>query len=165
MAPTDVYIKTDKGLAEILGRTHGLAVRLRRILIMVDGRASVAEMVARLARLGDIAGALQELATRGFIAPREAPRTVAADTAAGFDLDQAKGFARYVLLGALGPVAARRVERIDAVASATALQAELEALRGLLPQLVGRREAERVWRQLEPLLLSLTEGRPFDAGG
>ena len=62
-------------------------------------------------------------------------------------------------------VAARRVERIDAVASATALQAELEALRGLLPQLVGRREAERVWRQLEPLLLSLTEGRPFDAGG
>ncbi|TCO80233.1 hypothetical protein EV699_1159 [Plasticicumulans lactativorans] len=164
MAPTDVYIKTDKGLAEILGRTHGLAVRLRRILIMVDGRASVAEMVARLARLGDIAGALQELAARGFIVLREPSRAVA-DTAAGFDLDQAKGFARYVLLGALGPVAARRVERIDAVASAAALQAELEALRGLLPQLVGRREAERVWRQLEPLLLSLTEGRPFDAGG
>lgn len=164
MAPTDVYIKTDKGLAEILGRTHGLAVRLRRILIMVDGRASVAEMVARLARLGDIAGALQELAARGFIAPRE-PSCAVAGTVAGFDLDQAKGFARYVLLGVLGPVAARRVERIDAAASAAALQAELEALRGLLPQLVGRREAERVWRQLEPLLLSLTEGRPFDAGG
>ena len=37
------------------------------------------------------------------------------------------------------------------------LRAELDELRDVLPKLMPKRQAEQVWKQLEPLMLSITE--------
>ena len=76
---------------------------------------------------------------------------------AEFNLDKAKGFARYVVLGALGPVGGKRAARIEQTRSAGELRAELDELRDVLPKLMPKRQAEQVWKQLEPLMLSIAE--------
>lgn len=72
-----------------------------------------------------------------------------------FKLEKAKGFVRSTLLAALGPAAARRVERVEATTSVEELRVELDAIREMLPTVLSKRQAEQVWRQLEPLMLPL----------
>lgn len=175
-----VLLKTVKGLDEIQNKVYGLTPKRRRVLIMVDGRMTVAEMLDRLAALGaDLEAQLENLLAEGFLAPANAaiapaPATApgaktAADASAGppveavipqfaeFNLDKAKGFARYVVLGALGPVGGKRAARIEQARSAGELRAELDELREVLPKLMPKRQAEQIWKQLEPLMLSITE--------
>lgn len=177
-----VLLKTVKGLDEIQNKVYGLAPKRRRVLIMVDGRATVAEMLDRLAGLGaDLEVQLESLLAEGFLAPAggavpatggaPAARLAGADPVpvaipaveavipqfAEFNLDKAKGFARYVVLGALGPVGGKRASRIEQARSAGELRAELDELRDVLPKLMPKRQAEQVWKQLEPLMLSITE--------
>ena len=65
-----VLLKTVKGLDEIQNKVYGLAPKRRRVLIMVDGRATVAEMLDRLAGLGaDLEAQLESLLAEGFLAP------------------------------------------------------------------------------------------------
>ena len=221
MELNQVYFKTSKGLEEIQNRTYKLAASLRRLLIMVDGRSTAAEMIQRLTTLGDVAIALGELEAGGFIAsgasveasagsrvsvpppkavtirPPAAPagatptpsptpavnrtpalsegaimqdiwggETSAAPSPAqplaqsgqpAFNLDKAKSFVRFTLLGAMGPAAGRRVERIEATHSAEELRVELDAIRDMLPKVLSKRQAELIWRQLEPIMLSLNQ--------
>ncbi|HNF66348.1 MAG TPA: hypothetical protein PK144_11240 [Plasticicumulans sp.] len=186
-----VLLKTVKGLDEIQNKVHGLAPKRRRVLIMVDGRMTVAEMLERLAALGsDLEAQLESLLSEGFLAPagaasaRAAPAPGAAPALkpaaldasplpgqveavipqfAEFNLDKAKGFARYVVLGALGPVGGKRAARIEQTRSAGELRAELDELRDVLPKLMPKRQAEQVWKQLEPLMLSITEAPSVSA--
>ncbi len=59
-----IYRKTDKGRAEISTRAHHLPPRLRGLLIMVDGRRTVAQ----LAELGPyVPTGLSKLAEEGFL--------------------------------------------------------------------------------------------------
>jgi hypothetical protein len=67
-----VLVKTDKGAEEIKSRAHGLAARLRSVLIMVDGNFTIAEYVARFGAIPDIEGTLQMLLDQGFVEPRAA---------------------------------------------------------------------------------------------
>ncbi|MBV2263624.1 MAG: hypothetical protein KUL79_08710 [Thauera sp.] len=62
------YGKTPKGQDEIAHRTHGLGLRARRLLILVDGQRSVEDLRA-LTGDASISDALGELADAGFIAP------------------------------------------------------------------------------------------------
>lgn len=158
MDRNQVLIKTPKGQEEIRTKAFKLSARLRRLLIMVDGHSTAEQTLSRFAALGDDTEILLEsLIADGFLAPRDgAPRSAAIDQQAEFNLDKAKGFARYVVLGSLGPVGARRVERIDASKSAGELRAELDDLREILPKLLPKRQAKEVWEQLEPLMLSLS---------
>jgi len=216
MELNQVYFKTSKELEEIQNRTYKLAASLRRLLIMVDGRSTAAEMIQRLTTLGDVAIALGELEAGGFIAsgasveasagsrvsmpppnpvtirppaapagaratPTQGPAPVVNRTPAlsegaimqdiwggetsaapspvqpTFNLDKAKSFVRFTLLGAMGPAAGRRVERIEATQSAEDLRVELDAIRDMLPKVLSKRQAELIWRQLEPIMLSLSQ--------
>ena len=216
MELNQVYFKTSKGLEEIQNRTYKLAASLRRLLIMVDGRSTAAEMIQRLTTLSDVAIALGELEAGGFIAsgasveasagsrvsmpppnpvtirppaapagaratPTQGPAPVVNRTPAlsegaimqdiwggetsaapspvqpTFNLDKAKSFVRFTLLGAMGPAAGRRVERIEATQSAEDLRVELDAIRDMLPKVLSKRQAELIWRQLEPIMLSLSQ--------
>ena len=223
MELNQVYFKTSKELEEIQNRTYKLAASLRRLLIMVDGRSTAAEMIQRLTTLGDVAIALGELEAGGFIAsgasveasagsrvsmpppnpvtirppaapagaratPTQGPAPVVNRTPAlsegaimqdiwggetsaapspaqplaqsgqpAFNLDKAKSFVRFTLLGAMGPAAGRRVERIEATQSAEDLRVELDAIRDMLPKVLSKRQAELIWRQLEPIMLSLSQ--------
>ncbi len=65
-----VLVKTVKGTEEVKSRTHGLAARLRSVLIMVDGNSTVADYAVRFAAIPDIEGSLQMLLDQGFLEAR-----------------------------------------------------------------------------------------------
>jgi hypothetical protein len=157
MNHSQVLVKTAKGQEEIQTKTHKLSPRQRRLLILVDGSSTVGATLSRLAMLGgEIEAELETLLADGFLAPRDTlPAGIGFGAQSEFNLDKAKGFARFVVLGSLGPVGARRVERIEAAKSVGELRAELDDLREILPKLLSKRQAKEVWEQLEPLMLSM----------
>ncbi len=67
MAPETVYIKTALGRAEIQRRGRGLAPRLRQVLILVDGKRSVAEIGVSLGGVEDIGRLMAALEQAGCI--------------------------------------------------------------------------------------------------
>ena len=162
-----VYIKTAKGLEEIQSRTCKLSAHLRRLLIMVDGRSTAAELIGRLTALGDIQPALIELEAGGFIAHpgsgSSAPSAASPAPSPGFNLGEAKQSIRSILLDAMGPAAAYRIECVEAVTTPDQLQIELDTLHDLLPKLLPRPQAEQAWRQLEPVTLALERRSPSQA--
>lgn len=182
MDSNQVLIRTAKGQEEIRTKASDLTPCMRRVLIEVDEQSTLGEMLGRLAELGGDAGeALDSLIAQGYVALRcspvetaaysfedwhtvsdeygtpddAAPAGMAVHRHATFNLDKAKAFARYVLLGALGPAGARRIERLDAAKDVHELRAELDELRDLLPEILSKRRASEVWKQLEPLMLSV----------
>jgi len=64
---TRVYEKTEKGREEIATRQHGMPMRLRSVLVMIDGRQPLSTLLAHLARLGQDQGSIDELAAQGYI--------------------------------------------------------------------------------------------------
>jgi hypothetical protein len=63
-----IYDKTAKGKEEITTRKYQLASRLRTLLVMVDGRQTVAELLQKVAALDLGESHLEELLAGGFIA-------------------------------------------------------------------------------------------------
>ncbi|HRX71655.1 MAG TPA: hypothetical protein P5329_10860 [Candidatus Competibacteraceae bacterium] len=168
-----MYIKTVKGQEEIQNRTHKLPVNLRKLLIMVNGRSTAREMIERLTSLGDMTLAFAELEAGGFITFHTSPTPLTAVASGSadrvlpdlsltgevaeprFNLDKAKSFTRSILLGAIGPSAGRRIERVEATTTAEELRVELEAIYEMLPKVLSKRQAEQTWKQLEPIMLSI----------
>ncbi|WP_019141039.1 hypothetical protein [Noviherbaspirillum massiliense] len=62
-----IYDKTDKGREEIATRKHQLAPRLRTLLLLVDGKSSVAALLPKIAGLGLDEQSITELLEQGFI--------------------------------------------------------------------------------------------------
>jgi hypothetical protein len=62
-----VLAKTAKGLEEVKSRAHGLAHKLRTMLILVDGVATVGEILAKFGGVPEIGAALDTLARDGFV--------------------------------------------------------------------------------------------------
>jgi len=63
-------IKTQQGQAEIEHRSGGLDTRLRRLLILVDGKRSLSDL-AQLSGIDDVAPLVERLQQAGLIAPRD----------------------------------------------------------------------------------------------
>lgn len=61
-----IFFKTDQGREALTGRPAGLGPRLRSLLIMVDGKRSVAEFDKLLG--ADAAPLLEQLAAQGWVA-------------------------------------------------------------------------------------------------
>jgi hypothetical protein len=66
IAPHLVFAKTPKGVAEINARSGALTLQARRVLIMIDGRRAVAELLA-VVRNGEFAGIMTALEQQGMI--------------------------------------------------------------------------------------------------
>lgn len=63
-----IVAKTPKGEEEIQSRKYGLDRNLRYVLILIDGKTSVQQLVdEKGAALPDVPGSLQTLAEQGFI--------------------------------------------------------------------------------------------------
>ena len=61
-----VFAKTPKGVSEINARSGALSLQARRVLIMIDGRRAVAELMA-VVRTGEFDGIISTLETQGMI--------------------------------------------------------------------------------------------------
>jgi hypothetical protein len=79
MHPGEIYAKTEVGVRELRERKLNLPIALRSLLIMIDGKRTVAEVLDRARALGVDAEALATLERAGLIARKfSAPSTVKA---------------------------------------------------------------------------------------
>lgn len=130
-----VYSKTPKGVAEIAARSVQLSMTTRRILIMIDGKRSVDELLP-MVRPGELDGIISQLEGSGLIQratvsgaldvptingrdaefafPPAGPNTVGIDEHANpITLDEAKRRAVRELNDRLGPDAETLSIRIE----------------------------------------------------
>jgi len=80
MHPGEIYGKTDEGIREIKQRKLNLPVALRSLLIMIDGKATIADVLERARALGVDEESVAALERAGLIAKRFSAPSVADDT-------------------------------------------------------------------------------------
>src|SRR5215831_10229876 len=81
MHPGEIYAKTEDGVREVKERKLSLPIALRSLLIMIDGKATVAEVLERARALRVDEEALSTLERAGLIAKRfSAPSVADAET-------------------------------------------------------------------------------------
>ncbi|MEO7134172.1 MAG: hypothetical protein ABI024_08120 [Vicinamibacterales bacterium] len=122
MEPRSILAKTQKGLDEIQTRANKLPQKRRSMLILVDGKASVAALVARYPAFGDILETLRELVDEGYVEARGMGGAAAASiaaTAPAVILDQAEFNAAVRTLSrslydTVGPAADNVTSRLEA---------------------------------------------------
>jgi hypothetical protein len=82
MHPGEIYAKTEEGIREVKERKLSLPIALRSLLIMIDGKLTVAEILERARALRVDEEALAVLERTGLIAKRfSAPSAVEAEVA------------------------------------------------------------------------------------
>ena len=77
MNPGEIYAKTEDGIRELKERKLNLPIALRSLLIMIDGRLSVADVLERAQALHVDLSAVATLEQAGLIAKRFSAPSVA----------------------------------------------------------------------------------------
>jgi len=157
-----VYRKTQKGQEEMAHRTV-LGMRERTLLVMVDGKTSAADLLARAQHMPDPQGLMAKLIDGEFIAvdaSAVAPATAsAAAPAAPTDqrvMQETMRYAEHFLDAVLGPEAEVLSEAIDRCKTMAELRARLEKTRDAIEGMGKKRKAEEFWLNVEARL----DGRP-----
>jgi len=167
-----VYKKTQKGLDEMAQRTV-LGMRERTLLVMVDGKTTAADLIARAHHMPDPQGLLAKLIDGGFIAaetgataapapasaaaqtapaPAPAPVASAAAPAVQPSIPEAVRFARRFIADTLGPNGDMLIEAIEKCKTAPELRTVMEKTRDALQAGAGRRKSEEFWAGVQPRL-------------
>lgn len=156
-----VYKKTQKGLEEMAHRTV-LGMRERTLLVMVDGKATAADLLAKAQHMPDPPGLLAKLIDGGFIAADTSATAAAATTAQVAAapqeqraLQELMRYAEHFLDEVLGPEADMLSEAIDKCKTFPELRDRLEKTRDVLVGMGKKRKAEEFWANVEARL----EGR------
>jgi hypothetical protein len=151
-----VFAKTDAGQREIGERRAGLDPRQRRLLILVDGRRSVAELRA-LSGLGDLPAVLAELQSRGLVAaaggavpaaPAPGPGAGGTPAASAPDWRDRGRRAAHAVLELLGPMAEMLAVQLEAPKSPEALELLLTRSREMVEAVRGKAALERFEQML-----------------
>lgn len=175
MDASAIYRKTAKGLEEMATRAHRLPARERSLLVLVDGRSTGAQLLAKTTHLGDPGAFLDHLIEAGFVEPvGGGPQAAAAPPAAQAEREpvpaapvsppparpaapppapavpaqiprEAMQFARRYLIDTLGPDADALTARLEACRSGREAMEQLAKCRDALQSIVGRRKAEDFW--------------------
>ncbi|MDH5833743.1 hypothetical protein [Luteimonas kalidii] len=161
-----VYAKTPAGQQEIGERKAGLDVRQRRLLILVDGQRSVAELRG-VSGFPDTLALLEGLQSRGMVAsaggasaaavaaaasagrvPATAAATASAPANAG-DVRERGRRAAHAITELLGPMGEDFAMKLEGVKSSEALEELLARCRRMLGEMRGKSALERFERLLE----------------
>jgi hypothetical protein len=162
-----VYRKTQKGQEEIAQRTV-LGMRERTLLVMVDGKATVADLLARAQHMPDPPALLAKLIDGGFIAtdavaapnpaaasaPAQAPAQAQAPAAPLEQqvMQQTMRYAEHFLDEVLGPQSEVLAEAIGKCKTLPELRARLEKTRDVIEGMGKKRRAEEFWVAVQALL-------------
>ena len=149
-----VYAKTAKGQEEISARTYRLAQKLRLMLILVDGKLSVAAHCEKAGSLGDVIAYLEELERDGFIvavAPARAPPAASAAPAsagmapaAALALPDLKKNLNRVIHDFLGPDGDMFTEKIEKCRTREEVRSYYESVRIAFREILGKRRSEEL---------------------
>jgi hypothetical protein len=168
-----VYRKTQKGQEEIAQRTV-LGMRERTLLVMVDGKATVAQLLARAQHMPDPPALLAKLIDGGFIAAdaAAAPNPAAASASSQAPaqaqaappeqqvMQQTMRYAERFLDQVLGPQSEALAEAIAKCKTLPELRTRLEKTRDVIEGMGKKRRAEEFWA-----VQALLEGRQPAAPG
>jgi hypothetical protein len=165
-----VFSKTSKGVAEVAARSASLSLAARRILIMVDGKRTVADLGVLL-KPGEIDAMLTALEQQGFVArggeppARQGPstRVLDATTVGPLDgntvggefeernlltLEEAKRRGVRELIDRLGPDGETMSIRIEQCRNADELRGRLREAERLVAGMLGEAAAQDYMRAL-----------------
>ena len=140
--PDTVLTKTPKGREEIETRQYKLEQKARMLLITVNGKLTVRDLVAQFAKSGDATPLLDQLLKDGFVEQ-------ALDPAAR--LKRAKTELVAVIADALGPDGDDIAMKIEAAKTLEDLRAYLESRRGMLDNALGKVRAPNFWTKVNSL--------------
>lgn len=159
-----IFVKTPKGVSEMETRSGGLTPRVRRILIMIDGKRTVDDLRA-MALADDLTHTLGGLEEEGYIevlkAPEVAPEADGSlpsitafrplpETVNPKDLDMARNFIRNTLRTFCGD--ATHLSIIEAAFAATTYEQMREVFgpwyHAIVESRSGRRRAEELRAEL-----------------
>lgn len=154
-----VYKKTQKGQEEMARRTV-LGMRERTLLVMVDGKTTAADLLARAQHMPDPQGLLAKLIDGGFIEAERAavapPTMSAAAPAPAAPLPQELRimqetirFADRFLDQVLGPDAQGLIEAIAKSKTMAELRVRVEKTRDVIEGMGKKRRAEEFWTGVE----------------
>jgi len=124
-----VLQKTEKGVEEIKTRVHKLEQRLRMLLIVVNGKATGADLVTQFASLGDITPMIEQLIAQGFV--REA--------AGASDFKDIRVRLSQALTDAMGPAGDTIVMQLQSCKDLAAMREFVETHLERLQGAYGRR--------------------------
>lgn len=139
MDPQTAFVKTDKGVEEIETRGHKLDHRLRALLLVVNGKNTVEQLMRDFARFGDVQAMLKKLVSDGFIRTERPFREVRIDVAAA-------------VYEALGPDSDAVTLEIEACDSLAELRKYAISRRSLFETALGKQRADHLWSKLSLLL-------------
>lgn len=147
--------KTAKGAEELKSRAHGLAQKLRSLLIMVDGASTAGDLIAKFGGIPDVEAGLQSLVDQGFVEIRGAPMAtpgapaasppVPAAPAAGAapqTRQQAMSALTRMLHDAIGPDADMLTGRLEKAKTRAEFVAAVERCTDTLEALAGKARAQ-----------------------
>lgn len=166
MKPDSVLAKTGKGAREIETRENKLDHRLRALLIMVNGKATAAELAKKFEQVGDILPMLDQLAAQGFVAeagaagaapalpaaPAAPQRPTGAPVPGLGDLKRAKAELCMHLRNVLGPDADAITGKIEACRTLDELRAYFASQRETLSEWLGKSKSAAFWAKADPYL-------------
>jgi hypothetical protein len=155
-----VYAKTPKGVAEVSSRSGAVSLAARRVLIMIDGKRTVADL-APLARTGEISNIIEQLEAQGFVhaahasapaippaaPPAEVPEELGEDRLAA-SFEAIKRRAVRELSDRLGPDAEVMAVRIEHCRNTEELRQRLHEAERLVAGMMGDAQAQDFLRAL-----------------
>lgn len=167
---TAAYVKTPKGVEAIATRSRELPMRLRPILILIDGKRGLQELQAMAHQFGDVPQMIEQLVQGGFArpvvpagapgnptpaapAPGSAPSPPAA-LSGPVTLGQAKQAASRLLLDLLGPNAEALCLRIETARNQADYIEAVKRAYAMLRELRGAEVADRFGAKIEANLPS-----------
>lgn len=155
MDKTAILAKTPKGEEEIQSRAHGLDRNLRYVLILVDGKSTVEQLINEKGVVIDgVEASLQQLIEQGFVEGVAAGMTApSAASAAGQDFAAIKAEMIAVAQEVLGNDAEKIVAKLQAAAdSREGLQEAVEGCKKLVRLVIDEKKAEQLRERCSEVL-------------
>lgn len=150
-----IYRKSEKGAEAIATRGHGVGGKLRMLLILVDGKKNVDELIKLAAGMGESAQLLQQLEAEGLIevVPGAAAAKPAAAAApglpAGAELGKARTLATRLLAEQLGPLADELAIRLEAARDLPQFVEAMKRAYAVMREVKGQAAADRFGAEVE----------------
>lgn len=133
------FAKTDKGAEEIETRQHKLDHRLRALLLVVNGKNTVAQLMRDFARFGDVQAMLEKLLSEGFIKTERPFPEIRIDVAS-------------TIYAALGPDSNTITQEVEDCGSLEELRKYLLSRRSVFETALGKQRGDRLWAKLNALV-------------
>lgn len=148
-----IYRKSEKGAEAIATRGQGVSGKQRMLLILVDGKKSVEDLIKLAAGMGESAQLLQQLQTEGLIEPvpgAAAGKPAAAAVAAvGVDLSRPRALATRLLAEQLGPLADELAIRLEAARDVPQFIEAMKKAYSVVREVKGSAAADRFGAEIE----------------